>query len=71
MCGELTGSGVRWMKPLDLEAAADDFVMKDGNFGANAKGLFGWANNNPSSKSAIYDTEFIQSAAVRLPCPSL
>jgi len=50
-------------KPLDLEAAADDFVMKDGNFGDNAKGIFGWANNNPSSKNAVYDTEFIQSAA--------
>ena len=31
--------------------------------GDNAEGLFGWANNNPSSKNAIYDTEFINSAA--------
>ena len=27
--------------------------------GAEASGLFGWANNNPSSKNAFYDTEFI------------
>ena len=37
--------------------------MPEGNFGDKATGLFGWANNNPSSKNAIYDTEFINSAA--------
>ena len=37
--------------------------MPAGNFGDKATGLFGWANNNPSSKNAIYDTEFINSAA--------
>lgn len=46
-----------------MEKADEEFVMTDGNFGANAEGLFGWANNNPSSKNAIYDTEFINSAA--------
>jgi hypothetical protein len=38
-------------------------VMAEGNYGEKATGLFGWANNNPSSKNAIYDTEFINSAA--------
>lgn len=58
-------------QPLDMEAREDDFVMQEGNYGDNAQGLFGWANNNPSSKNAIYDTEFIQSAAVSERCCSL
>ena len=45
------------------------YVMDEGNYGDNAQGLFGWANNNPSSKNAIYDTEFINSAAVLCPIP--
>ena len=49
--------------PADLARASEDFVIEGGNYGDNAEGLFGWANNNPSSKNAFYDTEFINSAA--------
>jgi len=49
--------------PQDMQKASEEFVMTEGNFGAEASGLFGWANNNPSSKNAFYDTEFINSAA--------
>jgi len=49
--------------PLDLERANEEFVIEGGNYGDQAEGIFGWANNNPSSKSAFYDTEFINSAA--------
>lgn len=48
--------------PTNFEPAGE-FVMPEGNYGAKAQGLFGWANNNPSSKNAIYDLEFINSKA--------
>ena len=48
--------------PTNFEPAGE-FVMPEGNYGEKAQGLFGWANNNPSSKNAIYDLEFINSKA--------
>ncbi len=48
--------------PTNFEPAGE-FVMPEGNYGDKAQGLFGWANNNPSSKNAIYDLEFINSKA--------
>jgi hypothetical protein len=33
-----------------------DYVMEEGNYGDKATGLFGWANNNPSSKSVIRES---------------
>jgi pimeloyl-ACP methyl ester carboxylesterase len=54
----------RETSPLNMQAGeGKQYVMDEGNYGDNAQGLFGWANNNPSSKNAIYDTEFINSAA--------
>jgi hypothetical protein len=56
------------VQPLNMQAGeGKQYVMDEGNYGDNAQGLFGWANNNPSSKNAIYDTEFINSAAVLCP----
>jgi hypothetical protein len=52
----------RSSNPTNFEAAGE-FVMPEGNYGDKAQGLFGWANNNPSSKNAIYDLEFINSKA--------
>mmetsp|Transcript_30960 Transcript_30960/g.72388 ORF Transcript_30960/g.72388 Transcript_30960/m.72388 type:complete len:444 (+) Transcript_30960:3-1334(+) len=48
--------------PQNMQKEGSQYVMPEGNYGAEAGGLFGWANNNPSSKSAVYDTEFINSA---------
>lgn len=33
-------------------------VMPDGNYGENASGVFGWVNQNPSSKNAVYMQPF-------------
>jgi len=33
-------------------------ISEDGTYGANATGLFGWVNNNESSKNAVYIENF-------------
>jgi len=44
----------------DMSAAEQQELLEssDGTYGANATGLFGWVNNNPSSKNAVYIGSF-------------
>ncbi|KAJ8908153.1 hypothetical protein NDN08_008247 [Rhodosorus marinus] len=37
---------------------ADGMAMPKGNYGEDAAGLFGWVNQNPSSKNAVYMPAF-------------
>ncbi|KAA8499975.1 Haloalkane dehalogenase [Porphyridium purpureum] len=53
--------GVREAPPArQAKAPSDDAQLQseDGSYGSNATGLFGWVNNNPSSKNAVYVGSF-------------
>jgi len=51
--GNMSGSG-----DVAEEKTTEALESEDGTYGANAKGLFGWVNNNPSSKNAVYIGSF-------------
>jgi len=50
--------GVVRVKDVRPEETDEDMVMPKGNYGENASGMFGWVNQNPSSKNAIYMESF-------------
>lgn len=53
-------SEAKGTSPADIKGSGGKYKMEEGNYGDEAQGLFGWANNNPSSKNAFYDDEFLK-----------
>jgi hypothetical protein len=59
-------------QPQDMNPKGKQYVMEEGNYGDKASGLFGWANNNPSSKSVcFFASKTTSSLANIFPLPGL
>lgn len=48
---------------------AEGMAMPKGNYGEDASGLFGWVNQNPSSKNAVYMPAFKGGRLLPAYCP--